>query len=153
MVLYSAVGVGFCSTNILCIPNKSSCAFSPLLMEGCAVITMSSPITRRAKFRNSNSVKISFTFSVSTSQTNKCASSKGTSTSIIIVASILETNPCASKLMTFSFCFPFKSSTFLKMFSIVPYFWINSLAVFSPIPGIPGMLSAASPHNPKISMT
>ena len=30
---------------------------------------------------------------------------------------------------------------------------ISFLAVFSPIPGIPGILSTASPHKPNISIT
>ena len=29
--------------------------------------------------------------------------------------------------------------------SILPYFWINAMAVFSPMPGTPGMLSELSP--------
>ena len=38
-------------------------------------------------------------------------------------------------------------------FSTEPYLAISVFAVFSPIPGIPGMLSEASPQSPKISMT
>ena len=81
------------------------------------------------------------------------SSMKSTSTSMIIVANILETIPCSAKLITFSFCFPFNSSALAIKFSTEPYFCIKIFEVFSPIPGIPGILSAASPHKPKISIT
>ncbi len=57
----------------------------------------------------------------------------------------------------FSLCLPFKSSslfsTFLYKFSILPYFCTNDKAVFSPIPGTPGMLSEESPCNPFTSIS
>ena len=114
---------------------------------------MSSPITLRAKFLNSSSVKTSLIFSVSGGHIIKSSSLNSTSTSMMIVANILETNPCSAKLMTFSFCFPFNSSACSIKPSTEPYFSINILEVFSPIPGIPGILSAASPHKPRISIT
>ena len=57
----------------------------------------------------------------------------------------------------FSFCFPFISvacpaSNCLYKFSIVLYLFIKLNAVFSPIPGTPGMLSDESPCNPFTSI-
>ena len=81
---------------MLCIPNKSNCDIS----EGDLVAgeleeetTISSPITRFAKERNSSSVKISITFSESTSHMINSSSLNSTSTSQMIVASILDTRP------------------------------------------------------------
>ena len=116
-------------------------------------MTKSSPSIRLAKFLNSNSVKMFFTFSVSTSHMISLSSSNSTSMSVIIVASIFDTIPCSANSITFSCCFPFNSCALAIRFSIEPYLAISILDVFSPIPGIPGMLSAASPHNPKISIT
>ena len=56
-------------------------------------------------------------------------------------------------LRTFSPKAPFILSAFSKTFSSVSYSANNFAAVFSPTPGIPGILSTASPIKPKISIT
>ena len=57
----------------------------------------------------------------------------------------------------FSLVFPFNSSLpssiCLYRFSIEPYFFISSSAVFSPIPGTPGILSELSPISPLTSIS
>ena len=98
-------------------------------------------------------MNICMTFSASTSHISNSDSLNSTSTSQIIVANIFEILPCSAKLMTFSCCFPFNSWAWSIRFSTEPYFAINVFAVFSPIPGIPGILSEASPQSPKISIT
>ena len=116
-------------------------------------MTISSPITRFARFLNSSSVKTSLINSGSGGSRFKSIGSNGTGESITIVANIFERSPCSLKAMMFSFILPFKSSVCSNNASIEPYSPINFFAVFSPIPGIPGMLSAASPHKPRMSIT
>ena len=136
---------------MLCIPKRSSCASS--LFTVVWVTTSSSPMMRLASVLNSNSVKMSRMASALTGQTSKSFSSKSIGTSLIIVANDLDIRPCCWKRSTFSFCLPFSSWTFANKPSMEPYFATKAFAVFSPIPGTPGILSEASPHKPKISMT
>ena len=77
-------------------------------------------------------------------------------TSRFILPSVLDKYANSLFSSIFSFCFPFKSdspfSNFSYILSIVPYFCISDSAVFSPIPGTPGMLSDVSPCNPFTSI-
>ena len=140
---------------MLCIPNKSNCAASTgfELVFDAEVTTISVPKMRRARLLNSNSVKIAFIFSSSCGHIINSSSLNSTSKSVTIVANNFDSKPCCAKLITFSCCLPFNSCACSIKFSIEPYFCINIFEVFSPIPGIPGMLSAASPQSPKMSIT
>ena len=77
-------------------------------------------------------------------------------TSRFILPKVLDKNAKSLFSSNFSFCFPFKSdspfSNFSYILSMFPYFWISDNAVFSPIPGTPGMLSEVSPCNPFTSI-
>ena len=55
--------------------------------------------------------------------------------------------------LTFSPSDPLILSALANTFSKVPYSFNNLAAVFSPTPLMPGILSTASPINPKISIT
>ena len=78
-------------------------------------------------------------------------------TSKFIVPKNLDISAKSLFSIIFSFCFPFKSSfpssIDLYKFSIVPYFCIRLSAVFSPIPGTPGILSEVSPCKPLTSIS
>jgi len=108
---------------------------------------------RLAKFRNSNSSNSFFSASTSGSVTLNSSSSNSTGASNIMVANSFERSAWSAKFSTFSFCFPFSLSVFLSRFSTDSNSAIKSLALFSPIPGTPGILSEASPHKPNISMS
>ena len=70
-----------------------------------------------------------------------------------MVANFLERIPLSLLASIFSFNAPFNLSVFAKRFSIEPNSFNNFLAVTSPTPGNPGILSAASPIIPKKSIT
>ena len=130
-------------------PKRSICAGA-----GAATLFAGTSLKiRLAKVRNSSSPKIPRSFSSSYCSSLKSTSSKSTGTSILIVASSLDKSPCCAKFSTFSFCFPLSWSTFSSIPSSVPYSFRSLTAVFSPIPGIPGILSTASPMSPRISRT
>ena len=82
-------------------------------------------------------------------------SSNGTSK--FIVPNVLESSAKFLLFSRFSLCFPFidgsPASNSLYKLSIVPYFCIRLSAVFSPIPGTPGILSDVSPCNPFTSIS
>ena len=72
-----------------------------------------------------------------------------TGASKLIVPSVFERIANSLFSAIFSLCFPFKLSVSASIisynFSIVPYFLTIDNAVFSPIPGTPGILSEVSP--------
>ena len=70
-----------------------------------------------------------------------------------MVASSFERIPNSLEASTFSFIFPLRSAVFSNNFSIDPYWAKNFLAVFSPTPGNPGILSTESPIIPRKSIT
>ena len=72
-----------------------------------------------------------------------------TGTSNCIVANFFDNIPKCLLFSILSLSFPFNSPVFLSKFSILPYVDINFLAVLSPTPGSPGMLSDESPIIPK----
>ena len=74
-------------------------------------------------------------------------------TSFIMVASFLLKIACS--LYSIKFCLslaPFILSIFCKTFSTLPYSLISLYAVFSPMPGTPGILSDVSPIRPLTSI-
>ena len=74
-------------------------------------------------------------------------------TSVIIVASFFENIACSLYVVKFSLNFlPLISSILLNTPSTDPYVWISLNAVFSPIPGTPGILSDLSPISPFTSI-
>ncbi len=113
----------------------------------------SSVNTRFAYVLNSSSTKSSFRAFWSGSDQVSFSSSNSTGTSSMMVASCFERIPCSAKFSTFSFCLPFSLSVFSRRFSSESNSLISLVAVFSPMPGIPGMLSEASPHSPRMSIT
>ena len=129
--------------------NKSWVAL--LAAAGWAVA--SSFKTRFINWRNSSSSKTSRMASLFISLTFNASSSRGVGASSIMVASFFERMPCSRKVSTFSFCFPFSLSVFARRPSRLPNSANSFAAVFSPIPGIPGMLSTASPIRPSRSIT
>ena len=74
-------------------------------------------------------------------------------TSNKIVANFFDNIPFSTLFSIFSLNFPLTFSVFFKRFSIDPNSDINFLAVFSPTPGNPGILSTESPIIPKKSIT
>ena len=76
-----------------------------------------------------------------------------TGTSRMMVTSSFESIACSLLFSRFSFCLPLSWSVDSRIFSMEPNCLMSFLAVFSPIPGTPGMLSAASPQRPRMSMT
>ena len=71
----------------------------------------------------------------------------------MIVANFLHNKPISFEDSIFSLILPCNSCAFANRPSIVSYCFKNFWAVFSPTPGIPGILSAASPIIPKKSIT
>jgi len=102
---------------------------------------------------NSKSLKISRSTSSFGGCLSKVVSSKVTGTSKIMVANCFDKIACCALSLIFSPSLPFTLSALSKTFSSVPYSCNNLAAVFSPTPGMPGILSAASPIKPKISIT
>ncbi len=76
-----------------------------------------------------------------------------TGTSRMMVTSSFERRACSLLFSRFSFCLPLSWSVDSRIFSMDPNCLMSFLAVFSPIPGTPGMLSEASPQRPRMSMT
>ena len=150
MVFFGVVGI---STSSPAEENKSGAAL--LLEEGLAVAlaTGSSFNTRLINWRNSSSSNTSRMASLFISLTFKASSSSGVGASSMIVANFFERIPCSLKFSTFSFCLPLSLSVFASKPSRDPNSAKSLAAVFSPIPGIPGMLSTASPMRPSKSMT
>ena len=70
-----------------------------------------------------------------------------------MVASFLLIIAESTPALTFSPIAPFILSALANTPSKVSYSFNNFAAVFSPTPGIPGILSAASPIKPNISTT
>ena len=138
------------------LPNKSVwaawCTGAAVLAWVLATLN-SSPKTLRPRVLNSSSANKGSSTLRSGSSINKLCGSRATGASKIMVASFLESRPCCAKFSTFSRILPFNSWLWAMIFSIEPYCLISSLAVFSPMPGMPGMLSTASPQRPKISIT
>ena len=104
-----------------------------------------------------SSLNFSVTFSLFHSFIFKSSILLSSGTSLLIVPSVLERYAISLSLTNFSFVFGFKSS-FLSSIalyspSIVLYFFINSNAVFSPIPETPGILSEVSPISPFTSIS
>ena len=81
------------------------------------------------------------------------SASNCTGTSSMIRASFFDKSPKSLLASIFSFILPLSSWVLASRFSILPYSAKNFLAVFSPTPGNPGMLSTESPIMPKKSMT
>ena len=103
-----------------------------------------------------SSLNISKTFGLSHSSVLKSSKVSEIGTSKLIVPNVLDKKAKSLLFSIFSFCFPFKSacpfSNFSYSFSILSYFFIRFNAVFSPIPGTPGILSDVSPCNPFTSI-
>ena len=65
--------------------------------------------------------------------------------SVFIVVSTFERRASSAPFATFSASFPLRLFAFWRRFSTVPYVAISVWAVLGPMPGMPGMLSDASP--------
>ena len=104
-----------------------------------------------------SSLNFSVTFSLFHSFIFKSSILLSSGTSLLIVPSVLERYAISLSLTNFSFVFGFKSSfsSSIALYSpsIVLYFFINSNAVFSPIPETPGILSEVSPISPFTSIS
>ncbi|MNN15298.1 hypothetical protein D3C81_1284000 [compost metagenome] len=77
---------------------------------------------------------------------------RSTGTSRKMVASCLLMRASSAWFTKFSFIFPFNSSVWASTSSTEPNWCSNFRAVFSPIPGTPGILSEVSPISPFRSM-
>ena len=86
-------------------------------------------------------------------ETSQSFSSKTTGTSSIIVANCLERIPFSLLFSIFSRSLPLSWSVLASRFSKEPKSARSFLAVFSPTPGRPGILSTASPIIPRKSIT
>ena len=130
----------------------------------CISITVSNSLSVSALFSpnlsmnllNLKFLKISKTFSLSHPTILYSSKFSSMGTCILIVPNSLDKYAISLFCFIFSLVFPFSSSvplsTSLYRFSIEPYFFTRSNAVFSPIPGTPGMLSELSPINPLTSI-
>ena len=106
-----------------------------------------------ANLLNSKSENISYSLSGSSKLSLNLLESKSTGTSVIIVASFFESNPASLLASIFSRSLPLILSVFDNKFSILPYSLRNFLAVLSPTPGSPGILSTESPFIARKSIT
>ena len=102
---------------------------------------------------NSRSSNISLVLSKLFTLSFKSSILNSIGTSVIIVANFFERIPSSLFCSIFSFNFPFSSDVFFKSSSIEPNCFINFLAVLSPTPGSPGILSTESPFIAKKSIT
>ena len=134
-----------------CSSNMLSCPASSSVVAGACWTT--SPSNLRDKVRNSSSSSTGPSASAlgcSSAMASK-SSSKGMST--MMVASWRDKNASSLDDSTRSFVFPLSASRLSYRPSMLPNCWRNLMAVFSPTPGMPGMLSALSPIMPNRSMT
>ena len=139
------------------LPNRSVCAVSVVFFELLVLVfvsvgvvsVVSFPNHLSAKRLNSNSKKSSFTASLFIGTLWRFSASKSTGTAKFIVANFLDKKANSLLSSTFSFCFPLSSCVFSYKPSILPYKPNSFFAVLSPTPGIPGILSEASPIIPK----
>ena len=123
---------------------------------GARGINSALPVVGNSRFvrvRNSNSLKRVFKASSSRGERTRSSHVTWMGTSRMIVASSLERRAWSEWVSTFSFCLPLSLAALAMRFSIEPNSAMSFFAVFSPMPGIPGMLSAASPQSPRMSMT
>ena len=132
----------------------SSTFFTPSLDDFAALSFKSN---RSIYLLNLSVLKSSYTFSLSHFCTFKSSIFSSIGTAKLIVPKVLERIAKSLFSSIFSLVFPFIVSAFpasnsLYILSILPYFWINESAVFSPIPGTPGILSEESPWSPFTSI-
>ncbi len=113
-----------------------------------------SPKTRLAKVRNSSSSNSAFRAGSSGGLSFSFSSSKDTGTSRMMVASCFDISACSafSRILLRMASFSILPACLIR-FSTVSYSSSSLRAVFSPTPGIPGILSDASPQSPSISIT
>ena len=135
------------------LPNRFICPVSGLSRPMSVFTEKLSPKICLPSVLNSSSVKISANCFSFLGSIFKSESLHFMGTSVIIVASRLESSACCLLFSTFSFCFPLSSSTWSSKPSTVSYFFKSLGAVFLPMPGIPGILSTLSPHNARTSIT
>ena len=134
---------------VLKLSNKVGVSVSSVAMG-----SMPLPENKRlVRVRNSNSLKSAFSASSSRGERIRSSHVTAIGTSRMIVASSFDRSAWSAWVSTFSFCLPLSLDELAMMFSIEPNSAISFLAVFSPMPGMPGILSAASPHRPRMSMT
>ena len=101
---------------------------------------------------NSKSSNISLVLSKLFTSSFKSSILNSIGTSVIIVANFFERIPSSLFCSIFSFNLPFNSDVFFNSSSIEPNCFINFLAVLSPTPGRPGILSTESPFIAKKSI-
>jgi len=101
----------------------------------------------------SSSAKTARSSSRCGSQTVSSSSRKGIGTSRQIVVSRLARRNLSPHSAIFSPCLPPIRAALSRMFSTVPHSRTSLQALFSPMPGTPGMLSDASPHRARMSRT
>ena len=104
-------------------------------------------------FRNSSSANKALIFSLSNPSMRSAFSSHSTGASRITVANCLDNRASSAPCSTFSFSLPESLSVLASRPSTDPNSFRNLRAVFSPTPGMPGILSAESPINPSRSIT
>ena len=102
---------------------------------------------------NSNSLKIAKSFSRSAGLRWRSEISTSTGTSVQIVARYLENRICSLFSSTFFLSAPLSSSVRSTRLSTLSKSLISLIAVFSPTPGHPGMLSILSPIKARRSIT
>ena len=117
------------------------------------ITAKSSPNILLPNVLNSSSLNISVSAALFFSFKRKSSSLKLTGTLVMMVASFLLIMADFLPARTFSPIEPVILSAFSKTPSNVPYNFKSLAAVFSPTPGIPGILSEASPIKPSISTT
>ena len=103
--------------------------------------------SRSRRERNSRDVKSRRTSAGSHSPMTQSWGPMSSGRSVTIRASSLFRVSCAADASTLSLSFPRSSSACSSSDSTDPYSWISLVAVFSPTPGTPGMLSEGSPFN------
>ena len=127
------------SISLTCGRNTSACRAalsSPSKVILSAILVSSKAL--RSLLTSSEKTGLNFALSRSSNSTGECT---------LIVARSYDRYAISLLLTSFSCNLPFVSSICAYTPSKVPYLASKSLAVFSPTPATPGMLSEASPIN------
>ena len=132
------------------VPNMSICPLAPTAGTSTG---NSSPSTCCAILRNSSSANNSRKASLSGSCTSIFSGRNSRGTSQWMVASERDRRAISALFSIFSLSLPLSSWVRCNRFSIVPNCCTSCVAVFSPTPGTPGILSTESPINPRMSIT
>ena len=139
------VAVGCCFASALRMAGSAAASLVSLLLSGperCLA----------ASWRNSSSEKSSSTLSLSAFTTFSSSSLNSSGTSVRMVARNCENFICSTLFSILPFSVPLSLSVLASRLLMLPNSCSSFTAVFSPMPGQPGMLSLLSPIRPSRSI-